>query len=230
AEREAAIIETIGEIEVTGTEGSSLHEGSEVVIKGTGFYGDVSGIDIEIHSTPTVLGTVASDADGNFEATVLIPEGIEEGAHNIVALYKGTELVRAPIEVNPAPADSFLKAFSVGLTGDNEELTPGILIFIALVAIGLITLLVGNVRRRRKASAVAASGFETPSGFESPSGFETPGAIEAPNGFETPSGFGAPSGFETPGTIEAPNGFETPSGFGAQSQPVHPGNASVVGK
>jgi len=171
AELDAAIVETKGEIEITGAEeGSAIHEGSEIVIKGTGFYGDVAGIDVEIHSTPIGLGTVSSDSEGNFEATVLVPEGIDAGAHNIVLLYKGAELVRTPIEVNPAPANSFLKALGVGLTGDNNELAPGIILFIALVAIGLVALLVGDVRRRRKRNAVAVNGAGTQGQVAQPGG------------------------------------------------------------
>jgi hypothetical protein len=157
AAREAAIIETKGTIEVAPKEeGADLHEGSKIVITGTGFYGDVAGIEIEIHSTPVSLGSASSDGEGGFVVTFTLPEGIEAGSHSIVALYKGTELVSAPVEISPAPVSNFLEAFTVGLTGNNPERAPGIIIFIVIVAVGLVTLAVGDARRRRSGATGAA--------------------------------------------------------------------------
>ncbi|MDR0595966.1 MAG: hypothetical protein LBG50_00275 [Clostridiales Family XIII bacterium] len=156
AVREAAILEAPGEIEVSGAEGGALYAGGKITVKGTGFYGNVAGIEIQLQSTPKTLGTVASDADGSFQASFALPEGAATGSHSIVALYNGAELVRAEVELRPAPANSFWKALSVGLAGGNAELLPGILIFVVLVAIALAALLAGDVRRRRSARAEKA--------------------------------------------------------------------------
>jgi hypothetical protein len=148
-----AVIAQKGEVEVSDAEGAALHVGSSVIISGAGFYGDVAELSVEIHSDPVALGTAATDADGLFELEAVLPENIAEGAHNIVVLYKGAEIARRPIELGPAPADSFLKALTVGF-GAGSEFLAGIIILAALVALsGLALALHAVVRRGRRAAA-----------------------------------------------------------------------------
>jgi hypothetical protein len=147
----AAIVSTKGTVEIEEATGSELHAGSEVLVLGTGFAGNVDELQIEIHSTPTVLGVTTSDAEGSFEATVLIPEDLEAGSHNIVVLYQGQEITRQGVEVAPAAADSFLKAITVGFTQGSAELFAGLGILLALVVLsGMALLLNGIVRGRRR--------------------------------------------------------------------------------
>jgi hypothetical protein len=152
-----AIVQQQGEIEVKEAEGAALHAGSKIVISGYGFYGDVAELDVEIHSTPTPLGKVGTDADGYFELTVTVPEDIEEGTHNIVVLYQGQEITRQPVELAPAAADSFIKALTVGFTGDNAELFAGLGILVALVVLGGLALGINGVVRGRRRGASGGS-------------------------------------------------------------------------
>lgn len=146
----AEIVETGGSIEITETEGSAFHVGSSVRITGSGFYGNVEDIDIEIHSTPKNLAKVTSSADGSFEATVSIPDDIEAGSHTIVVLYHGAELASTPIEVGPQPADSFLKAIAVGFTDASRELVVGAILLASLLVISVAGLTIHAIRRRRR--------------------------------------------------------------------------------
>ncbi|MDR1068411.1 MAG: hypothetical protein LBL36_04110 [Clostridiales Family XIII bacterium] len=145
----AEIARAGGVIEVAETEGSAFHAGSTVRITGSGFYGNVGDIDIEIHSTPRNLAKVTSSADGSFVVTVSIPEDLEAGAHTIVVLYRGAELARTPIEVGPQPADSFLKAITVGFADTGGEFIAGVVLLASLLAIGVVGLALHAILKRR---------------------------------------------------------------------------------
>jgi uncharacterized repeat protein (TIGR02543 family) len=53
-------------------------------VEGTGFLPD-SDVKLHLFSTPTYLGTVHTDANGNFSGTVEIPQEIEAGIHTLQA-------------------------------------------------------------------------------------------------------------------------------------------------
>ena len=58
--------------------------GQDIVVIGTGF-APFSTATIVIYSTPTVLGTVLTDANGNFSKPVTVPASLAAGMHNLVA-------------------------------------------------------------------------------------------------------------------------------------------------
>jgi hypothetical protein len=152
AELDASIIEQKGEIEIEKPEGEQIRPGGKITINGYGFYGDVAELEVEIHSTPTTLGKIATDDNGFFEITVTLPDTLEEGVHHILVLYQGEEISRQEIELAAPPANSFLKALLVGFDGNNSELFAGLVILGILVAIGVLSILIHAIftPRRRK--------------------------------------------------------------------------------
>ncbi|MPQ99772.1 hypothetical protein GB931_17985 [Modestobacter sp. I12A-02628] len=63
---------------------TDIDPGQALTVMGTGFR-PFSAATIVIYSTPVVLGTVTTDADGNFRTTVTVPTSLEAGAHSLVA-------------------------------------------------------------------------------------------------------------------------------------------------
>jgi hypothetical protein len=152
AELDTSIIEQKGEIEIEKPEGEQIHPGGKVTINGYGFYGDVAELEVEIHSTPTTLGKIATDDNGFFEITVTLPDTLEEGTHHILVLYQGEEISRQEIELAAPPANSFLKALLVGFDGNNSELFAGLVILGILVVVGVLSIVAHAIfsPRRRK--------------------------------------------------------------------------------
>lgn len=141
---EQDIINTIGTLDINEVDGSDIHAGSAIVIKGTGFAVNVNDIIIEIHSDNKInLASVNTTEDGSFEVQANIPENLAEGTHEIVLLYQGQEIISQSIEVGPTVADTFLKAFTVGFSTQNKGLIPGLSILVLLAALGA-ALTVGN--------------------------------------------------------------------------------------
>lgn len=58
--------------------------GERITVIGSGFL-PFSTVSIVIHSTPTVLGQVITDANGAFSEAVVVPPGLAAGAHSLVA-------------------------------------------------------------------------------------------------------------------------------------------------
>ncbi|MGY1846773.1 DUF7933 domain-containing protein [Blastococcus sp. SYSU DS1021] len=58
--------------------------GEEIVVIGTGFL-PFSTVTIVIHSTPTVLGEVTTDENGDFTKAVVVPTSLAAGVHSLVA-------------------------------------------------------------------------------------------------------------------------------------------------
>ncbi|RBY93490.1 hypothetical protein DQ237_17955 [Blastococcus sp. TF02-8] len=58
--------------------------GQDITVIGTGFL-PYSTATIVIYSSPTVLGTVVTDAQGNFTKPVTVPTGLAAGTHSLVA-------------------------------------------------------------------------------------------------------------------------------------------------
>ncbi|GAA3259661.1 hypothetical protein GCM10010532_111120 [Dactylosporangium siamense] len=63
---------------------STTAPGEDVVVIGTGFAPFSTAV-ITLYSTPTVLGTVTTDASGGFTKSVRVPAGLEPGEHAFVA-------------------------------------------------------------------------------------------------------------------------------------------------
>jgi len=143
----AQIVNTKGTIEIANDEGNSVHAGSVITVSGTGFSGDIEGLEIEIHSTPIILGTVVTNADGSFQLQIQIPEDLESGTHHIIVSYQGNEITRQTIEVGPKAVSNFGDALTVGFSSENRGLIPGIIILIGLAAVGGIALFFGAIKK-----------------------------------------------------------------------------------
>lgn len=140
------VISTGGTLEVNEEDGSIIHAGSNLLIKGTGFVGNVNDIVIEIHSDNAInLGNVSTAEDGSFEAKVYIPDDLEEGQHEVVIKYLGQEIATQTIKVGPKVADTFLAALTVGFSSQNKGLIPGLLILAGLAIAGIATLFFGGL-------------------------------------------------------------------------------------
>ncbi|MDR3305171.1 MAG: IPT/TIG domain-containing protein [Clostridiales Family XIII bacterium] len=153
----ADIVAAGGAIDVELPEGEgALHPGGKIVIRGAGFAGDVKDLEIEIHSSPKLLDKVSSGSDGSFELTVLLPDDLEAGSHNIVVLYKGNEIVSKGIEVVPAETAG---AGSGG--GIPIQALAGIIaiIAVALLAIGVKT---GKIRFSKEETPGGEQGEDFP--------------------------------------------------------------------
>jgi len=149
------IINTKGLLKILDVKGSIIHAGSSIMISGSGFIGNIDGLQIEIHSEPLQLGTVTSSKEGAFETQISIPENLEAGTHEIVVLYQGKEIVSQQIEVAPKAADTFLEALTVGFSADNQGLVPGLLILVALIIVGSVTLLIGGIANSRRSNRLS---------------------------------------------------------------------------
>jgi|GEM_PF-532076 len=130
-----------GTVTVTG----ELHAGGTVTVTGTGFAESTEGFDVEIHSTPQLLGTVGTDADGAFTLTATIPATLPAGSHSIVVLYDGVEITSAAVSVAADP--------SLAATGSDAASLVSLTVagLATLVLGGLVAAGVGITRRRQAA-------------------------------------------------------------------------------
>lgn len=135
-----------GKVEAYEEDGSFIHAGSQIVIKGSNFNGNIDGIIVEIHSKNKInLGTVATDKDGNFKILANLPENLEEGNHKIVVLYQGKELSSLKVQIGEKAASSLFDALTVGFSQSNAGLVPGIIILTTLLLLGLGVTAIGIV-------------------------------------------------------------------------------------
>jgi hypothetical protein len=122
---------------------SGLAQGSTVTLTGSG-YAPNSTVSLYVYSTPTLLGTVVTDAHGAFSKAVTIPAGLAPGAHHLVSAG-----------VDPSGQPRYLtSAITVAqatgtLAWTGFETLPVLLGGVAAVALGTGLLVV--TRRRRTA-------------------------------------------------------------------------------
>lgn len=144
------VTEVVGTVAVTG----DLEPGAAVTVTGTGFAADVPELTLELHSTPVVLGTVATDANGGFTTAVTIPETVEAGEHSLVVLFDGTEISSTPVEVGGAEV-----AAAAAVTEVAETVPPhtglAILVVLALAGVASLTWHVLTGRRRAARTRLA---------------------------------------------------------------------------
>jgi hypothetical protein len=76
---------------------TEFRPGDSLTIEGTDAPANAT-IDVELHSTPILLGSTTADALGAFSLTTTIPMDAEPGAHNIVVIATPTD-GSAPIEL-----------------------------------------------------------------------------------------------------------------------------------
>jgi LPXTG-motif cell wall-anchored protein len=116
--------------------------GEQITVVGTGFL-PYSTATIVIYSTPTVLGTVTTDGNGNFSRAVTVPRGLAAGQHNLVASG-----------VAPDGSQRFMKmAVTVGTTKAAQRLASTGASVTGPVVGGLVAIAAGTgllfaVRRR----------------------------------------------------------------------------------
>ncbi|WP_314147050.1 ParB-like protein [uncultured Leifsonia sp.] len=92
-----------GTVIVTG----DLVAGGRVTVAGAGFAANVSGVRVELHSDPVLLGTVSTDAAGAFTLSASIPATVPAGTHRVVVIVNGVQVGAATVAVaaaDPAPA------------------------------------------------------------------------------------------------------------------------------
>ncbi|GIT78752.1 hypothetical protein LLS1_04210 [Leifsonia sp. LS1] len=75
--------------------------GSPLIVRGSGFLPGAA-VTIELHSEPTVLGTVEAGQDGAFRFEVTVPAGTAPGDHSLVALIDGAEVARTAVRIDAA--------------------------------------------------------------------------------------------------------------------------------
>ena len=113
---------------LTTPEGSlhSVVRSQPVTIVGSGFAA-FSTARVVMYSTPIVLATVTTDANGSFSVDVVVPAGLAEGPHNFVATgvsVGGSErLIRMPVELVPDPSPFAGPPTAVKITVGRAKLT-----------------------------------------------------------------------------------------------------------
>jgi hypothetical protein len=80
--------------------GSELAPGDSLIISGTDAPPG-STIDVELHSTPVLIGSTVATASGAFSVTASIPADAEPGAHHIVVIATPTD-GSAPVQLQQA--------------------------------------------------------------------------------------------------------------------------------
>lgn len=88
-----------GTVTVTG----ELVAGGTVTVRGTGFAADRSGVRVELHSDPVLLGTIRTDASGAFTLTATLPTALAAGTHTVVVLVDGAEAGATRVVVTAVP-------------------------------------------------------------------------------------------------------------------------------
>jgi hypothetical protein len=120
--------------------------GGEVVIRSTNVSGTCTpNTDIRIAIQPpgTIIGHATSDSDGNFSATVAIPEGSSSAATLVATDASGTCVLSA-VATRPQAL-----AFSGGSNSTRMVLAIGVVI----VAIGIVFIVTGRRARRSQVHA-----------------------------------------------------------------------------
>lgn len=117
--------------------------------------------------TGPVLGTADVNADGNFAASVAVPE-TTPGVHSLVVVAEGTGVARTSFEVSPAAPATRPAALDVpaplarqGAAPAPSDPSSALTVGASLLAVGLVALFSGvtlaGLRRRRRAPAIHTS-------------------------------------------------------------------------
>jgi hypothetical protein len=80
----ARVPEASGALQVPAADAGALTPGGSVALSGSGFL-TRSTVTLVVYSTPTVLNTLVTQADGSFDANVTLPADLPEGSHTLVA-------------------------------------------------------------------------------------------------------------------------------------------------
>ena len=119
--------------------------GDTVTIDGTDAPANAT-IDVELHSTPVLLGTTTADALGNFSLTATIPMDVEAGDHHLVVIATPAD-GSAPFELEQAVT------VVVDPTAEVEEEEP---------AVGSGLAPTGGSRQQPGSPSALSAGFVSP--------------------------------------------------------------------
>jgi hypothetical protein len=134
----------------TPTDGTSQVETTQGGRLRVTLHGLVPGVahEVELHSDPVALGTVVPAADGTAVLDVALPAGVPAGAHNLVVLRDGVEVLRVPVTVAAAVAAAAPAASpALAVTGSDAAVQTGAAGLLMLLGAVLVTV----TRRRRGA-------------------------------------------------------------------------------
>ena len=152
----------LGTITVTG----DVVAGGAVTVSGAGFAGDVSGFEVEIHSDPIVLASVATDTDGAFVLEATVPDTLEPGDHSIVVVYDNVEVASTPVTVS-APAAAPAAALSTPTAGTSAPTTQGgVVLLLGLAGVGVAALVGHEIAKRRRPGRPVTSAVAVGAGPE----------------------------------------------------------------
>jgi hypothetical protein len=125
---------------------TSATPGQKITVVGTGFM-PFSTATVVIYSDPIVLGTVTTDADGNFSREVEVPTSLAAGQHHLVASGVAPDgsqrFMRMDVTVAAGSA-----SHDGELAWTGFEAAPWVLGGVGAVLVGAVTLL---ITRRRAA-------------------------------------------------------------------------------
>jgi hypothetical protein len=125
---------------------SSVPQGGSLTVTGENFTPNSDAV-LSLHSTPVGLGTVSTDANGQFSAEITVPSDTTPGAHTVQALDTPTgDIAAAALEVTAGG----------GGTSPPPIAGTGVAV-IGIGALGVVLLVGGGLMlmagRRRKVSA-----------------------------------------------------------------------------
>lgn len=114
-----------GALRVTAGGAGALTAGDAVDVAGSGYLPD-STVTVVVYSTPTVLDSLVTNADGSFDTNVTLPADLPAGAHTLVATGVapdgGTWTLTQPITARTAAGPA---AGGLAYTGRRRHRTPG---------------------------------------------------------------------------------------------------------
>ena len=136
---------------VRESDGSLIHAGGNLTITGEGTEIEGTKVSLELRSDNKIsLGEVVVNDDGIFELNAQIPENLEPGEHEVVAIVDGKDIVSNKIQVGRKGVETFAEAFLVGFDGTNAGFVPGLLILIILGVLSAVGYIVGGVVKKGK--------------------------------------------------------------------------------
>lgn len=122
--------------------------GERITVIGSGFL-PFSTVTIVIHSTPTVLAQVTTDANGAFSEAVVVPAGLAAGLHSLVAY--GVDPQGNPHNLRMDVTVAAATAAQARLANTGLDMAPLTYVAFAtgLLAIGSVLVVSSRTRRRQ---------------------------------------------------------------------------------
>jgi len=125
--------------------------GQKLGVFGQGYMGGTD-VQIWLESSPVLLTTVVSAADGTFSTTVLIPVGTAAGAHSIVSMGLGADdaslTLTAPITVTAPTPPPTTTVDSSGSSG-TAPMAAMLALLLAITGVAFMSAMYVSRRERR---------------------------------------------------------------------------------